>query len=323
MKKLSALFLIFVLLFSACASEPLSYTPDALSEQEAVWDDCYPPPDEPLPEPNENDITAEELLDLYYFSQRVTNSIVLDLPFFDDIHEVGLFELLILFKPEADIEYDDEELGISLLGENGQWASISGFYPATIEEYFKENINPDFSIENYDYKNNDSIEPGRIYNLGWDEEKCAILYISLSGGFGEYTTFTIVDAYKHDDFYYIHTLFQFENNDSEYMLHAFKKNANGIFNIYSKQPTTAPAVIKGLDMSAQNTALTNDDIVEISRMTDLIILNFNFQEQVNDFSPLKKLKNLRVLFMRGTGVSDDDINALEAALPHCIIITEW
>lgn len=98
------------------------------------------------------------------------------------------------------------------------------------------------------------------------------------------------------------------------------------------------------DLDLSNRGLTDKDIVQLSRCTKLEELDLSgnsitdlsplanltelaFLElsgnDLSDLSPLYGLKKLTFLRIFDCGLSDAELQAVDEALPHCNIITDW
>ncbi|MDP4179171.1 MAG: cell wall-binding repeat-containing protein [Bacillota bacterium] len=82
--------------------------------------------------------------------------------------------------------------------------------------------------------------------------------------------------------------------------------------------------ISGIDSITSLQTLNLDackltDISDLSGLTNLQKLDLSYNLNLSDITPLKKLVNLKELYLTDTKATDTDINALKAALPNCII----
>jgi hypothetical protein len=255
MKKILAL-LIAVILLAGCASEqiiplvepdvgdgdldvPKEYEPEIVEEDEPEPDESETETDEEPPTIIENDpvppLTDEEISILKDFVQRVCRVRGM-LPYFDDIKDVELRIILqqyfnaygwdwsdtdVFSDGENQHHYSDEET-------NNYFGSVLGVSPARLDEYMKEYYNPDFSIENYDYK-----------TMSWDDER-ELIVGSIYGGSPHWWVDTrTIEIREENGEYHVYALkiswsdgwFQY----MEYIHCTFTKNTNGNFNIMSKQ----------------------------------------------------------------------------------------
>jgi hypothetical protein len=125
---------------------------------------------------------------------------------------------------------------------------------ADIEKTIKENVNPTFSIEGYDYRQDIMlITTGLlIYQFEWLNAKQAweVSWVGGGGGSGEEIFIEdYTDVYRIGDIYYYVGIdwrlgkdsFGFIDiyiEDPNYTIYELKKNDNGNWNIYSMQPFT-------------------------------------------------------------------------------------
>ena len=150
---------------------------------------------------------------------------------FDDINEIDL--LSAFFYPSFPIGADDMQIN-SDTDYSEYW-----FYPETVENYLCEYINPNFSINDYDYRNlGPPIQNSRTHK--WDNER-GMLYFSFypGGGFSSFEH-EVIDSYKIGDIYYLVTNKTMTawghgiDYEGEH-IYTLKKNANGSWNIYSSK----------------------------------------------------------------------------------------
>ena len=90
---------------------------------------------------------------------------------------------------------------------------------------------------------------------------------------------------------------------------------NNISNIYYFQYTESWRSITWLDLSNNEIA----DIYALTSLRNLTTLNLSYN-QITNVTPLYALTNLRELYLTGNPISEQDIWALNTALPYCYIV---
>jgi predicted small lipoprotein YifL len=207
-----------------------------------LQDEGTPPRDESCPE---------------WFIRYADVSVFGFLPHFDDPNTIPLSTFLSFSVDIGGLPfvwYSDEE-SERLFGED-RWyygTSMMGYKPDEVDSFFKENFNPGFSIESYDYRSYDFRTNTKFADVTWDEEAGMLVwYIGISGGFPSYVNEIIsmpehntylvgsymVDGYNYNeklyDFYYV-----LENaplTEINYNVYTFELNENGVINLLSKLP---------------------------------------------------------------------------------------
>ncbi|MCL2697639.1 MAG: dockerin type I repeat-containing protein [Oscillospiraceae bacterium] len=182
-----------------------------------------------------------------------------NLPAFDSINDVPLTQLLQLLiwiptvhaELQPDAMYSYNRVAELTGGEPGDAAYTHygyGYSVSRIDKYFKELLNPGFSIAGYDYKNykGNEIGAGNVNEYVWDGKNDMIVIYGLSvmGGGGMYGI-DVTDAYKSDGSYFVHATVTEMNSPDGYdfleavstrrFIYTFTKNDSGNFNIVSKQ----------------------------------------------------------------------------------------
>jgi hypothetical protein len=198
--------------------------------------------------PQRESISASDRASLTAYINQLSGTHISKLPHFTNINDVPLEKILMQylwhFRENADINYDImqslEQLGLFISG------SAQGVYPNNLDRFMKENLNPNFSIERYNYKShNEIIAP---WGVLWDNKNEAIVLWTGAWGGGAAYTIEVIDAYKIGDIYYVITSsfwYEFDilgdllQGEIQYSIYTFRKNNNGVFNIHSIQPTTA------------------------------------------------------------------------------------
>jgi hypothetical protein len=184
---------------------------------------------------------VEELLQLV--AQFGQSPMFGEMPPFTDINEVGL-EILLEhfawhFEAEPDIEFTTEqavEVGYEVL----DWGLV-GFYPENIDRVLRERLNPNFSIDNYDYQREHRLSLSRML---WQEQYGAFLWVRGSGGGFPVHIYEIMGMWVVDDEYFVSTMRVnplgesypsriFEGFETLHYLFTFTKNMNGVFNLMS------------------------------------------------------------------------------------------
>jgi hypothetical protein len=257
MKKIMAFLIIAAVLLGACSEaapeaifepdgEPTVAIPPAAEEDEPE-PEPEPEPDESEPETDEeppiiieNDpvppLTDEEILILKDFVQRVCFVLGM-MPYFDDINDVGLSIILQQYFEAYGWDFSDTDVFSD--GENqhhysaeeteNYFGSVLGVSPARLDEFMKEYFNPHFSIENYDYK-----------AMSWDDERELIVSWIYGGGIHWWVSTHITEIVEEDGTYHVYALKTGWGDgmyiqDIKFIRCTFTRNANGNFNIMSKQ----------------------------------------------------------------------------------------
>ncbi|MCL2694297.1 MAG: hypothetical protein FWE60_04240 [Oscillospiraceae bacterium] len=284
MKKSIVVALVLIMLFSLTAcnenipNEAGGGVPDALSDEPAPTPTAATPattPKSPEPEPTPTPTPSPEpfsgikcveefvKLDSHHLLRGI-------LPYFDDINDVDLATLLNFAVSNLGLERS--ELSIEQhkrLFEDEDYINRLPMYqiaPFSIDEQLKTFLNPNFSIETYDYKNYNMTYPEfNFQRLIWDEEVNQIVSLILTFACpGAYRN-EILSVYEEDDFYYVvtggfwYSVYEFGSSlkfsdvrdnptehedrgsiwDFGYNIYTFKINENGNVNIISKQPYEA------------------------------------------------------------------------------------
>ena len=90
---------------------------------------------------------------------------------------------------------------------------------------------------------------------------------------------------------------------------------NRISNIYYFQYTESWRTITYLDLSGNEIA----DVYALTNLRNLTTLNLSYN-QISNVTPLYALTNLRELYLTGNPISEQDLRALNTALPYCYIV---
>jgi len=203
------------------------------------------------------------------FVRLDTGSILSILPRFDDINDVNLATLLNFAWANFEFEesnYKTEKPKDVEEGEHYFLIGITQYDIFAMEELLKAFLSPDFSLDNYDYKNYTMDYPEFfMQRLIWDEEENLIgTCIFTKANPGSYIS-EILNVYEEDGLYYVITqgfyynpynFFFGQEVDFEYMrenfaeyedewwvvwdfgynIYTFIINENGNVNIISKLP---------------------------------------------------------------------------------------
>ena len=92
-------------------------------------------------------------------------------------------------------------------------------------------------------------------------------------------------------------------------------SGNRISNIYYFQYTESWRSITYLDLSSNEIS----DIYALTSLRNLTTLNLSYN-QISNVTPLYALSNLRELYLTGNPISEQDLWALNTALPYCYIV---
>ena len=90
---------------------------------------------------------------------------------------------------------------------------------------------------------------------------------------------------------------------------------NHISNIYYFQYTESWRSITYLDLSSNEIA----DVFALTSLRNLTTLNLSYN-QISNITPLYALTNLRELYLTGNPIAEQDLYALNTALPYCYIV---
>ncbi|MCL2109630.1 MAG: hypothetical protein FWH20_09845 [Oscillospiraceae bacterium] len=221
-----------------------------------------PEPQEPAP--------LTELEEIALFVERFNAMPMYSmLPAFDDISQIPPEHIIIRFywdilpgtfsdnDPEtlAGFEFfvydeaDYERIGAEKIFPD---EIIRGFPPEAIVQYMREQFNPDFSAENYDFsvinigrgpwESEDAFFISHGCKAFWDEAEKAVAFIPLNsagGGFGVFSD-TLAVRELENGLYHVITIDVFHNHGQfpyieDYFINTVRKNADGSFAIISKQ----------------------------------------------------------------------------------------
>jgi hypothetical protein len=149
---------------------------------------------------------------------------------FTRIEDIKLSQLLLTFYySNIGLPHD-----ISFFDDNSGYDAV-GWNPDTLNSFFKANLNSNFSLDNFNYRNYDE------WSVKWDSSRNAIiLLLSPAGGGGVNSEFEITETYQLDGLYYVYATTRLVNWEGSVMeenhyLHIFEKSANSGFDILSKQ----------------------------------------------------------------------------------------
>jgi hypothetical protein len=336
MKKLLVLLIMLSLLLAACGKnyidedEPRSRRGgSATTAEEEAADTATPPLTDDSAqnqEPQKENIRAADETALREFVRIISTSALSVLPVFEDINEVPLPALLVhyfwessgwaggLFGQTADVEYTWEQA--EALGAYGEAA---GVFPHVLDTFFKENLNPNFSIDSYDYKK----DINEFIGSKWDAVNNAIVFtVGISGGFGRNTN-GITEMYKSGDEYLVYTAqlkynYYFPVIEAEYFVYTFTKNANGVFNIMSIKQETAGYEPEWLRLSRMfhDSVDEGDDFGQIAfadingdGIKDVVIFsNYGWWEKEQGYDDF-----LKVVDMQSYTVTEKDIDTFNIA----------
>jgi len=184
---------------------------------------------------------------------------------FNDINDVDLYRLLYFYgvndlgcgsqgnevlwtdEPVAGRHnYTTEELE-KLLGYEAWLVSGHGITPALLEKQIREQLNPNFTIANYDYKTDDYTDYGEgIHGTKWDANRSMIVqfrYPSCGLPFDSYRI-KVEEVRKVGNEYHVYALrwigYDFIYN-AEFVRAVFVKNADGSFRVTSMKADTSLA----------------------------------------------------------------------------------
>jgi hypothetical protein len=179
-------------------------------------------------------------------------------PAFSNINEVPLLRLLqiLIWVPAAYSEFKPDEVYSfnQVAGLTGGTAGSAdsaeygwGYSPQRLEQYFKENFNPAFSLAGYDYKNHTAKNEGALNDYVWDSGKNLIVIYGFNvfGGGGMYDI-NVTDSHKSGDNYIVYaTVTELNNFGGDYgdlevfsverFVYTFIRNADDGFSIVSKR----------------------------------------------------------------------------------------
>jgi len=217
-------------------------------------------PEETEPEPKREEVSDEDREALEEFLQIVSGLRTQRFPIFDDINDVPIGNIMLCFgeNSEPDIIYDNEQRERLF---DSDPTVVHGYYLNSLDNFLKENLNPNFSIKSYNFENfyedvwpryylydveNAAIAPGHSMSAGQ--------YVLLTHGWHE---IDITDMYKLGNKYYVYVtrtegevdwgnenegeilnengMVNEEPHLIEQLIHIFEKNENGLFNIVSIQ----------------------------------------------------------------------------------------
>jgi hypothetical protein len=242
--------------------------------------------------------TFEE--ELAEFVQLVSGPMILmQLPFFTDINNMGDESLIAIMWHYLRENYDwDNIAGFSavegqhdytfeeaeaLLGSERWGGRTHGVSPALLNAFVRERFNPNFSIENYNYKNlpnSDGWEPFLV----WDAARKLIVFsVSVGCGWSGGVT-NVADISEVDGTYIVYATRVFawgwdEIHNVEFVRYTVAHNADGQFNIISKQladDSVTPAWI--LEFRDYREKLRNDCDYAYSRIMEVLDFTPNYGE---------------------------------------------
>jgi len=204
-----------------------------------------PEPPQTVDEPSQPQ-TDEEILT--NFVQRICDVRGV-MPYFDDINDVELrvilqqyfnaygwdWENTDVFSDGAEQHHYSYEETEQLIN-RAYFGAVLGVSPARLEAFMQEYFNPTFSIESYDYKASLTETPITM----WDSERELIVGFVFGGGLHMGRTAHITEIYEENGIYNVYALKTEWSEgiffiDMEYIRCTFTRNANGNFNIISKQ----------------------------------------------------------------------------------------
>lgn len=136
-----------------------------------------------------------------------------------------------------------------------------------------------------------------------------LVYSIFAGGTTTVTTDTLVLDMSGQGLSDLSFLMQLRN------LQTVNLSNNAITNIYYFQYTESWRTITYLDLS--NNFIS--DLAAVTNLRNLTTLNLS-DNQITDITPLYAMSNLRELYLGGNPLTDDQIYALNAALPNCFIV---
>jgi hypothetical protein len=181
-------------------------------------------------------------------------------PYFNDINEIPLITILTFGIDLLDIEYSvpDYEQYERLFGIQKYDVSVCilyAFEPSVIDIQLKRYLNPDFSIESYDFRNYNDNEKAPYLKLLWDEEKEQIIMFAAEFYHTMMSKNDIAEIYETDGLHYAVTrsilyedgenlnyedgfdyIVEIHGFEVEYNVYTFVFNDCGNVNIVSKQP---------------------------------------------------------------------------------------
>jgi hypothetical protein len=134
--------------------------------------------------------------------------------------------------------YSSEEI-TELLGH--MYSSARGITPAHLQKWVRENINPNFSIESYDYKS--LTQPEEMHGIVWDSDRGMIVYYanaSCGSSISSPGYINVIDVQKSGGTYHVYAVRTTAGwgilSDIDVVCGTFVKNSSGGFNITSLQP---------------------------------------------------------------------------------------